>query len=336
MTDKTNQAEKADNREPARLADIVAVEPRAPSFRESFPPATCVKVLILAGLFITLNAWQFPGLIRAWIDDANWSHGFLIPLFSIYLIYGRWSELAAAKRSVSLWGLPVVIAAVLIIMLGFYPIGTRVVSQFGMSLLMFGLVLYLGGPAVAKLLWLPIFFLVFAMPIPEIIYSRIAEPLQELAAYGSALILRLGGIQIGATSSNLRIISFSGKEYTPTVAEACSGMRLLMAFVALSVATAYLGDRPIWQRVVMVLAGIPIAVACNVIRVTITSYMYVLDKPELGQGFTHTFTGMVMLIPAFLMLWLLGLILKSLYIEVEEDDEPGQADASGGTQEAKA
>jgi exosortase len=280
-----------------------------------------VKILILAGLFVALNAWQFRALVRAWMDDPNWSHGFLIPLFSLYLIYSRWSDLLAAGRRVCLWGLPIMLLAILFTVLGVYPIGTRLVSQANMAVLMFALVLYLAGPAVARITWLPIFFLLFAMPIPEIIYSRIAEPLQELAAAGSAGILRLAGVEINATSSSLRIISLGGHEYPLTVAEACAGMRLLIAFLALGVAMAYLGDHPMWQRIVLVAAGIPIAVLCNVIRVTITCSMYVLDRPELGQDFMHSFTGIIMLGPALLMLWLLGLLLRSLFVEVDEDDQ---------------
>jgi len=105
------------------------------------------------------------------------------------------------------------------------------------------------------------------------------------------------------------------------VAEACSGMRLLMAFFALGVATAYLEMRPIWQRIVLVTAALPIAVLCNVLRVTITCSMYYIDQPELGQGVLHNFAGMLMLIPAFGMLWVLGWLLNRLFVDVEEEED---------------
>ena len=335
MTDSPRKIETNKTDKPASLADRVAAEPQAPSFRQSFPPATCLRILVLAGLFVAVNAWQFPGLVRAWIDDPNWSHGFLIPLFSVYLVYSRWSELAAAKRRVWPLGLPVVIIGVILVIAGFYPLTTPLVSRYSLIILLFGLVLYLAGTSVARLMWLPILFLAFAMPIPDIIYTRISGPLQELAAAGSALILRVAGVGISATRSHLTVTGLSGEVYGLTVAEACAGMRLLMAFMALGVAMAYLGDRPLWQRVVLVAAGVPIAILCNVIRVTITCSMYVWDRPELGQDFMHTFTGIIMLGPALLLLWLLGLLLRALFVEVEEDDDRGKAGRLAG-EEAQA
>jgi exosortase len=289
-------------------------------------------------LFILFRAWQFPGLVRAWLDDPNWSHGFIIPLFSIYLIYTRWQDLLDARRRVCLLGLPIVIASILLIVAGFYPIGTAMVSQWGMVLLLFGLVLYLNGPAVTKLVWLPIFFLVFAIPIPDILYSRIAEPLQGLAATGSGVILKIIGVQgVTVNESHIAFRSVSGAACDLTVAEACAGMRMLTMFLALGVAMAYLGDRPIWQRLVLIIAAIPIAVFCNVLRVTITCGAFVLDHPEFGQDFMHTFTGILMLIPALLFLWLLGLLLQSLFVEVDDDDEPQSGEPSQGQkQEASA
>ena len=81
---------------------------------------------------------------------------------------------------------------------------------------------------------------------------------------------------------------------------------------------AYLDYKPIWQRIILVLAAIPIAISCNVIRVSITCWMYYIDEPELGQDFMHHFTGILMLIPAFIMLWILSWIIQHIFIEEQE------------------
>jgi exosortase len=301
------------------LAEMVA-ESSGPSFRQSFPVGTCAKIAILAGLFAWLNFWQFRILVREW-EDPNWSHGFLIPLFSIYFLYSRRHELFATPRRVCLWGLPIMIAGIFQVLIGVYPIQNYWISHLGMIPILFGLVLYLAGPKIIRLIWLPIVFLAFAMPIPGTLYSRIALPLQNLAAAASQVILRLSGVSIVVKQSSLTLISVTGVERHLTVAEACSGMRMLMAFLALGVAMAYLDERPVWQRVTLVIMGVPIAVLCNVIRVLITSTMFVWDRPELGQDFMHSFTGMLMLAPALLMLWGLGRLLGSLFVEEEEEDE---------------
>ena len=171
------------------------------------------------------------------------------------------------------------------------------------------------------------------MPIPSIIYAQIATPLQDLAARASAVILGISGVDIEVTASHLKITSISGYVHGLTVAEACSGVRSLIAYVALAIAWAYLEERPVWQRLVLVGSAVPIAVLCNVIRVAVTCTMFVVDKPALGQDFMHSFMGLVMMAPALLMLWLLGWILGSLFVEVE-DDEPETPGTTPVLQEA--
>ncbi|MHC4295383.1 MAG: exosortase/archaeosortase family protein [Planctomycetota bacterium] len=182
---------------------------------------------------------------------------------------------------------------------------------------------YLAGSSVIRVTWLPILFLTFAMPIPPTLYSRIAVPLQNFAARFSAIILQIFGVVIDITASRMSITSMGGNQYGLTVAEACSGVRSLMAFLALGVAWAYLENRAIWQRAVLVASAVPVAILCNVIRVTITSSMYVFDKPELGQDFMHEFTGILMLAPALAMFWGLSKLLESIFVEVEDGGSDG-------------
>jgi exosortase len=309
------------------LAEMVAGS-TGTTFRQSFPPLTCAKIVVLAGLFAWLNYRHFGLLVRMWLDDGNWSHGFLIPLFSVYFLFSRRDELFAARRRTCLWGLPILILGIFQVFVGIYPIQNQWFSHVGMIPILFGLVLYLAGPRVIRVTWLPICFLIFALPVPGTLYGRIALPLQGLAATASQAILKLCGVSIVVRHSTLALLSVSGVERELTVAEACSGMRMLMAFLALGVAMAYLDDRPIWQRVVLVAMGVPIAVVCNILRVVITSTMYVWDRPELGQNFMHSFTGMLMLVPALLLLWGLSWLLRGLF--VEEDEEEDEDEPEGG------
>jgi len=324
MTRGNNQENPAGKASTTSLADLVTVAPET-SLRKSISAESWIKVLLLTGLFIWMNLWQIRVLVNTWLHDANWAHGFVIPLFSLYLLYNRRDELAQARRRACLWGLPIMIMGIVFSFLGFYPIGTYFISHVSMIIMLFGLVLYVGGPQIIRITWLPILFLIFAMPIPDMAYNRIAVPLQEFAAEGTAILLRLFGVQISVDASSLQVVSISGKWHQLTVAEACSGIRSLMAFMALSVAWAYLEYRPVWQRVIIVASAVPIVILANVMRVAITSIMYVVDKPQLGQDFMHEFVGLLMLIPAAGMLWLLSYLLNSIFVEVEED---GERDAS--------
>ena len=116
-------------------------------------------------------------------------------------------------------------------------------------------------------------------------------------------------------------VVYQGQRLEPAldVAEACSGMRLLMAFLALGVAMAYLHERPGWQRVVLLVSTAPIAVFCNVVRVTVTGFLYVLVGQQYAQGVYHDLLGLAMLPLAFGLYGLLAWFLASLFID--EDAE---------------
>ena len=103
------------------------------------------------------------------------------------------------------------------------------------------------------------------------------------------------------------------------VADACSGMRLLMAFVALGVAMAYLHWRPIWQRLVLLASTIPIAIFCNIVRVTITGFIYILGNPEYAKGIYHDLLGMLMLPLAFCLYGGLAWLMNNLFVDEDED-----------------
>lgn len=321
MTEHPDQAEEKDQRRPASLADMVAVSAPVRSWA-GIKRGTGVKIAVLALLFTALNGWQFRELIGQW-RKPDWSHGFIIPLFSLYLLYSRQEEIFGAKARVNMWGLGILVLGVLTMIYSFYPIGNHWMCQLSMIEMLFGLVLYLGGRDVVRFTWLPIAYLMLAMPVPAIYYARIAVPLQEVAASSSTLLLRLFGVHISVAASNLQIVSVTGNTYPLTVAEACSGVRSLMAFIALGVAMAYLEPRPMWQRAVLVASTLPITVACNVIRVTITCAMFVVDRPEYGRDFMHAFVGLLLLIPALGMLLLLSWLIRKLFPGARQRDHKG-------------
>ncbi len=322
MTDDLQNVQTAERWRKESLADMIAVSDE-PSLRQSFPLQTLIKVLLLVGIVVAMNYRQFPLLIRKWMDDQNWSHGFIIPLFSLWLVYARRNELVSVRRRVCLWGLPVLLAACVLQILACW-IQNPWSCQVSMVLVVFALVFYLAGVKMIRIAWLPILFLLFALPIPDIIYGRIAFPLQNLAALGSGIILNLFGGNVEVSASYMNVQTIGGKWEPLAIEEACSGMRLLMAFMALSVAMAYLENRPLWQRAFVVLTGVPVAIFCNVVRVTITGAMFIWEKPAFGQKFMHEFTGMLMLIPAFVLLWLVGKLLGALYVEEDEEERPSE------------
>ena len=307
---------------------------------------SCIKIAILAALLCFLFRSELQEVVHLWLTDPSWSHGFLIPLFSLYFIHQRRREilgleyardplvelfrnrrlghLAAGQTQPNYLGLFCLLG-----ILAFYvfnvvsPAGYAYFRPLSVIAAIGAVVLFLGGWRLVRYTWLPIVFLVFAVPLPRRYYEGMTIPLRQIAAsVATALLNLLHGVD--ATASGVVIdIVYKGHRLEPAldVAEACSGMRLMMAFLALGVAMAYLHYRPMWQRAVLLLSTVPIAVLCNIIRVTVTGFIYVLAEPRYTQGIYHDILGLAMLPLAFAFYGLLATFMSSLF--VEEKEGPG-------------
>jgi len=280
-----------------------------------------VKMLIIGGLFVYLFHNEIENLVRRWLTDSSWSHGFLIPLFSLYFINQRKSEILNLQTKPSYLGLFFLICGILFYIFNIVsPSGYGYFRSMSAIAALGAVVLFLGGWRLIKYTWLPIAFLVFAVPLPLRYYVKLTMPMRHLAAKVAAVLLNLVS-QMEATASGVVIdVIYKGQRLEPplNVAEACSGMRLLMAFLALGVAMAYLHYRPIWQRIVLLATTIPIAIFCNIIRVTVTGFIYVLIHPKYTQGIYHDVLGLGMLPLAFGLYGFLAWFMSSLFVEETE------------------
>jgi exosortase len=277
-----------------------------------------VKMLIIAGLFYYLFHNDINGIVIKWLTDPSWSHGFLIPLFSLYFINQAKNEVLNLQTRPNYLGL-----FFLIFWVSFYffnlvsPTGYAYFCSISVIASLGAIVLFLGGWGLVKYTWLPVAFLVFAVPLPQRYEVTMTMPMRHLAAKVAAALLNLVS-QMQATASGVVIdVIYKGQRLEPplNVAEACSGMRLLLAFLALGVAMAYLHYRPLWQRIVLLASTIPIAVFCNIVRVTITGFIYILIHPRYAQGVYHDLLGLAMLPLAFGLYGFLAWFMSSLFIE---------------------
>jgi exosortase len=185
------------------------------------------------------------------------------------------------------------------------------------------IVLLLGSWQLVRFAWLPILYLFFAVPLPTRLYKALTIPMRQLAAQIATVLLGLVPSLDASANGVVIDVVYKGVAMEPAldVAEACSGMRLLMAFLALGVAMAYLHYRPIWQRAILLCSTIPIAVLCNVVRVTITGFIYILWDPIYAQGIYHDMLGMLMLPLAFSMYGFLAWLMSNLLVEDSGSEE---------------
>jgi exosortase len=260
-------------------------------------------------------------LVWTWLNEADWSHGWIIPLFSAYLVYQRWDKLQATPVRYGWVGLPFILAGILIYVGTLWQIlHFGYALPFGMMICLLGVIIMLNGLPAMRYLWLPWLYLFFAIPIPKRLYFAWTNPLRRIAATLATSVLSFWNeLDIERVGSNIQYV-YKGVQGMIGVADACSGMRSTITLCALGVAVAFLSDRPLWQRIVMVASCLPIAILCNVIRVTITCYLHIFVSPDYATGQYHMMLGLLVLLLAFFIFSGVGWILNHLVVEEEPED----------------
>ena len=283
-----------------------------------------VKVFVIGGLLWYLFREELDGIIHKWVSDPSWSHGFLIPLFSLYFLNQRKKEILRMQTRPNYVGLFCMVCCIIFYPLNIVQFKVAYANSLSVVAALGGIVLFLGGWRLVKYAWLPVLYLIFAIPLPARIYRSVTIPMRQFAAQIATIFLNLVP-NLEATANGVVIdVIYKGVRMEPglDVAEACSGMRLLMAFLALGVAMAYLHDRAVWQRIVLLAGTIPIAILCNIVRVTVTGFIYILWDPRYAQGIYHDLLGMAMLPLAFGFYGFLAWFMSNLFKEesvVQED-----------------
>ena len=232
------------------------------------------------------------------------------------------------------WGLGSLIFGLAMFAFGIWPGQNQFVQGCAMTLTLFGIVLMLAGWKVMRYAWFPIFYLLCGIPWPGLVYSYIASPLQTLAARVAVRTLQFTGIPAYRTGTKINMGGITTPLRTLNVAEACAGLRSLMTFITVGVAVAFLSARPLWQKIIIALSSIPIAIFCNVMRVAGQGLLDHYVSRQFSESFAHQFVGLVMLVPAFFLILLVAWVLDHLFVEEVED--PAAATAAEGAAAAMA
>ena len=216
-----------------------------------------------------------------------------------------------------LWG-------VLFSLWGIFPGQNDFFKDVGMVIALFGVVLMLSGWAIMRVAWFPILFLFCGLPWPDQVYSWVAGPLQHLAAAVAVRFLTI--CNIPSSVAGTKIMMFVNPGERPrvlNVEEACAGLKSLMTFVTLAAGWAFvfMSSRPLWHRLVQTASAVPIAIFCNVMRVSFTGLTDKWWGHEFSEGFAHRFVGLLLLVPAFFLILLVGWVLDNLFIEEADDEE---------------
>lgn len=261
------------------------------------------------GLLVACYAPVLLALLRQWNSDPDMGHGFFVPLVAGFIAWRKRDELFALKPEPNWWGLAVVIYGALQLWAG--TLGVELfLSRTAFVISLSGIVLLLGGTRYLRALAFPLFLLLFMVPIPAIVYNRITFPLQLIASQAAETALSLIQIPVLREGNILEL-----PDQRLSVVEACSGIRSLLTLSFLALVYAYFFDRKPWMRAVLFIATLPIAIAANASRVTLTGVLAEY-KPELAEGFFHTASGWVIFMVALTMLTLLHQTIDAIYRRV--------------------
>ena len=266
--------------------------------------APLLKLAIIVACLLLLYFRVLQGLVSDWLHLPDFSHGFLIPIVSLYFVYERRKQLSALNRSGSGAGFGLLLLGIALLLFG--NLATEYfMMRFSILVVLGGMVLFLLGKGCFGNLLFPIAFLIFMIPIPSVLLDRITFPMQLFASKVAAKSLYLIGIPV-LREGNVILLANTSLE----VAEACSGIRSLISLLALSVVFAYLSQKTTLKRVLLVLSTFPIAIIANAARVTGTGILAHSYGDKVAQGFFHGFSGWILFVVAFVCLFAVGSLLS--------------------------
>ena len=262
--------------------------------------------LVLAGSIGILYFPVLTKLVHDWEVDPNYSHGYFIPLIAAFMVWMRKQELAERQVQPTFWGLFLVLAG----------LGQFVVAWLGSEYFLQGtsLILVLTGTVLALWGWprtglvlVPVLYLVFMVPLPAIIWNKVAFPLSLFASMSAAQAIDLIGLSVFREGNIITLPNI-----TLQVVEACSGLRSLVTLLAMSALLAFVAPFSVWKKWVLFLAAVPVALFCNIIRLVGTAVLAHNFGPGMAHGFMHDFSGWLVFVLGLglllLVSWVLGRI----------------------------
>ena len=260
-----------------------------------------VSFVLLLAAYIPTFIWMYD---RWTLPESYYSHGFFIPLVSLFIIWQRRDLLAKISMSTDMRGLFIVISGLLVhtacIMLNVF-----FMSGFTFIFVLYGLVLFIFGKEFTRNLIFPVFFLAAMVPLPLVLISNMTVQLKLIAAECATFVLNSIGFRCILDGSTIRMPnSFS------IVGAPCSGLRSLIALITLGVLFAYALKVSYLKKAVLLLSTIPIALATNVMRITLIAAVNDLYGEKVAMGFFHDFSGFLVFAVAFVSLYGVSRLLE--------------------------
>jgi len=267
-----------------------------------------VRLILVISVLLALTGWAYwstiVGLSKEWQSNDDYSAGQLVPLVALVFVYIERKNLRKCSLRPCWWtGIALLVFAQMGRTFGLLFMYESA-ERYSFVLTITGLVLMVAGWQVfRRVLWI-LLFLFLMVPLPGRVHNLISGPLQRMATTGSVFVLEAF---LGRVSQQGNVMMVNGKSLG--VAEACSGLRMLTAFIIVASFIAYMIKRSRRKKAVLLLSSIPAGVICNILRIVVTAVLMLLVSAEVAEKFFHDFAGLVMMPAAVLLmfgeLWLM-------------------------------
>jgi exosortase len=261
---------------------------------------SAAAILLAIASFVILYHGVMSELIQDWVRDDNYSHGFLIVPLALYFAWERRSAFAETQARPSSAALILIVVAVLATVLNMHSF----VDRIAMMVCLVGGLAFIFGWARMKVMAFPTAFLLLMIPIPAVLFNPVAFPLQLLSSRFGEWTLVACQVPVLREGNVIQLANTSLE-----VAEACSGIRSLISLLSLAIVYGYFAESRIRVRVVLALLAVPVAIAANAFRVAGTGLAAHYYGAEVAEGFFHSFSGWLVFLAAFAMLFVLHRIL---------------------------
>lgn len=235
-------------------------------------------------------------LVRRWTTQEEYSHGFLIPVVSAWLLWTRRDALLASMGRPAWRGAILILLAMVMHVTGALS-AIFILSQLAFIVALFGITLAVGGVSLLRAAFVPIGFLTFAIPLPYFIDANLSLQLQLISSQLGVFVIRLFQIPVYLDGNVIDLGT-----YKLQVVDACSGLRYLFPLVSLSFLAAYLFHAPMWQRALLLFSSIPITIVMNGFRIGMVGVTVDRWGPGMAEGVLHFFEGWIIFVASAFLL----------------------------------
>ena len=261
-------------------------------------------LFMFAAVVVAIAAFEgaLAELVQRWIRQDEYSHGFFIPAITVWLLWTRRDALLASIGQPSWLGLALILVAMLMHVVGELS-AFFLLSQLGFIVALLGIVLAVGGFSLLRVTFVPIVFLVFAIPLPYFIDSILSWRLQLISSELGVWFIGLMQVPVYLEGNVIDL-----GQYKLQVVEACSGLRYLYPLLSLGFLAAYFFCAPLWQRAVVLFSTVPITIVMNSFRIGMVGILVDRWGTEQAEGLLHFFEGWVIFLASA------GLLAAEVYL----------------------